>query len=309
VIDRGLVPNGLGRDTYTLTYESISNFARYLYIAEVLYFLEIALLKLTLLLFFLRIFPKRATRKLLWGTVAFNGVVGVMFIFISIFQCSPISYNWTNWTHETKGKCLNINALVWSNAIISIGLDFWMLALPLYEIFQLQLKWRKKVSIAFMFCVGTFVTVVSILRLTTVVKFANSLNPTWDQAATIQWSNIECSVGIICACLPTLRVILVNIFPGLNDASTRRQGPSQYGYGSQSGTTRVTGPGRTRSTMLGGPGKSVQSGSIVPNSITCTKTLEVHHTDNDETSLVQMEEYPTKAKTSVSSGAGSVSSL
>jgi len=306
LIDRGLVANGLGKDTYTLPFQKISNFARYLYVAEVLYFLEVALLKLTLLLFFLRIFPKRATRRLLWATVAFNGLIGALFVFISIFQCTPISYNWTNWTHETTGKCLNINALVWSNAIVSIALDFWMLALPLYEIFQLQLMWRKKVSIAVMFCVGTFVTVVSILRLSSVVQFANSRNPTWDQTNAIKWSNIECSVGIICACLPTLRVILVKFFPALTD--TTRKSPSNYGYGSQSGNTRLGRPSRARSAILGGQGNMMPPGSIAPNSITCTKTLEVHHTDNDETSLVQMEEYPIKAKTSVSS-AGSVSSL
>lgn len=263
-----------------------------------LYFLEIALLKLTLLLFFLRIFPKRATRKLLWATVAFNLFVGVLFIFLAMFQCTPISFNWTNWTRETQGKCLNINALVWSNAIVSIALDFWMLALPLYEIFHLQLMWRKKISIAVMFCVGTFVTVVSILRLSSVVNFAASRNPTWDQANVIKWSNIECSVGIICACLPTLRVILVKLFPSLTD-TTRRTVPSHGGYGSAS---------RTRSVMHGAPGKSIPPGAIASNSITCTKTLEVQHGDNDETSLVQMEDYPTKTKTSVSSG-GSVTSL
>ena len=61
-----------------------------------------------------------------------------------------------NWDKEHKdGQCINVNALAWSNAIISIVLDLWMLVLPLYEVFRLQLTWRKKLSVAIMFLVGT----------------------------------------------------------------------------------------------------------------------------------------------------------
>jgi len=155
IIDRGIVPNGLGKDVWTVPFDNITNFVRYLYALEVLYFLQIALLKLTLLFFFLRIFPKPLIRRLLWATVAFNVLWGFAFVVTAIFQCQPISFYWTSWDKERPGKCVNINALAWTNAIVSIVMDIWMLALPLYEVFQLQLTWRKKVSVAMMFFVGT----------------------------------------------------------------------------------------------------------------------------------------------------------
>jgi hypothetical protein len=155
IIDRAIVPNGLGRDVWTVGFDQITNFVRYLYALEILYFMQVALLKLTLLFFFLRIFPKPTIRRLLWATVAFNCLNGAAFTIVAIFQCRPISFYWTKWDKEGSGQCIDINALAWSNAIISIVLDVWMLALPLFEVFHLQLSWRKKLSVAVMFCVGT----------------------------------------------------------------------------------------------------------------------------------------------------------
>lgn len=51
------------------------------------------------------------------------------------------------------------------------------------------------------------------IRLRFLVVFARGNNPTWDQANVVNWSNIEINVGIICACLPTVRVMLTRAFP------------------------------------------------------------------------------------------------
>ncbi|PMD42414.1 hypothetical protein L207DRAFT_632186 [Hyaloscypha variabilis F] len=72
-----------------------------------------------------------------------------------------------------------------------------------------------------MFVVGIFITIVSILRLQSLVHFANSSNPTWDNLNVSQWSTIEINVGIIYAYMPSLRVLLVRLFPKL-------LGTSQY---------------------------------------------------------------------------------
>ncbi|KAF1937174.1 hypothetical protein EJ02DRAFT_386148 [Clathrospora elynae] len=285
MIDRGIVPNGLGMDVWKVPFDHITNFVRWLYVLEAMYFLQIATLKLTLLFFFLRIFPKPLIRKLLWATIAFTTAWATSFVIAGIFQCQPISYYWTSWDKERPGKCMNINALAWSNAIINVVLDMWMLALPLYEVFQLQMSTRKKLSVAVMFCVGTFVTVVSILRLKSLVKFAVSSNPTWDQAEVIHWSNIEINTGIICACLPAVRVVLVRMFPSILGSSSRATKQHYYVYGSRS-----HGMKKGASALASGPGKSFQSSSRRnPHAITFTKTFEVRHAESDEQSLVQME--------------------
>jgi hypothetical protein len=128
------------------------------------------------------------------------------------------------------------------------------------------------------------VTVISILRLRSLVNFAASSNPTWDQADVINWSNIEINVGIICACLPALRVILVHLFPKILGTTKATKRP-YYAHGSQSHAMKKGG-----SALASGPGRSaVSHGTRDPNAITYTKTFEIRHADSDEQSLVQME--------------------
>ncbi|KKA27320.1 hypothetical protein TD95_005006 [Thielaviopsis punctulata] len=209
----GVAANGLGRDVWTLGMEKMMRFIQYLYAMELIYFTHIGLLKTTLLLFYLRIFPIRKIRLLLIGTLVFNGMYTLAFLIAGLLQCRPMNFYWTQYTGARNGHCFNINALVWSQAAIGIVLDLWMLALPLSQLRHLKLHWKKKVGVALMFFVGTFITVISIVRLQSLIHFANSHNPTWDNFLAGKWSTIEVNVGIICSCMPSMRLVLVRCFP------------------------------------------------------------------------------------------------
>ncbi|KAI1498181.1 hypothetical protein F5X99DRAFT_339973 [Biscogniauxia marginata] len=230
-----LTRHGLGRDIWTLTPDQITDFARGFWIITLLYFSEVFVLKLALLFFYLRIFPKPIIRRLLWGTVVFNIIFGLAFILTATFQCWPISYNWTNWRGEGGGKCVNISAIAWANAAVSIALDIWMLALPLSQLRELKLHWKKKVGVALMFCVGTFVTVVSVIRLASLVEFRESTNLSWDYWSVSLWSTVEITVGIICACMPSMRLILIRVAPKIFDSTLARRATDYYGSKMNSG--------------------------------------------------------------------------
>lgn len=163
----GTVANGLGRDIWTIPFDQITKFGMYFHVMAVLYFAQIPLLKLSLLFFYLRIFPTKMVRKLLWGTVIFNAVFAAVFIIVAIFQCQPISYFWQKWDGEHKGQCANINIITSCNAAISIVVDFWMLAVPLAQLKGLNLDWKKKVGVGMMFCVGTLYVSCSFIHWTT----------------------------------------------------------------------------------------------------------------------------------------------
>lgn len=120
-------------------------------------------------------------------------------------------------------------------AAVSVALDVWMLAIPLSQLPGLKLHWKKKVSVGLMFFVGTFVTVVSVLRLQSLMKYASSTNVTWDNTSVAIWSTIELNVGMICTSLPTLRLLAVRVWPVLNGSTIR----SRFGYsGSRYGRSK-----------------------------------------------------------------------
>ncbi|KAK2608306.1 hypothetical protein N8I77_006924 [Diaporthe amygdali] len=241
---------GLGRDIWTLSFDDITMFAKCFYILQILYVIGIPMVKLSLLFFYLRVFPARPVRRVLWGTVVLIVIFCVTFLFVTIFECSPISFFWESWDGEHKGKCINLHAIVWIQAAVSVALDVWMLAIPFSQLPGLKLHWKKKVGVGLMFFVGTFVTVVSILRLQSLMKYANSSNATWDNTSVAIWSTIELNVGIICTSLPTLRLLAVRVWPVLNGSTIR----SRFGYsGSRYGRSRYPKRGTDLSISREGP--------------------------------------------------------
>ncbi|KAK8113112.1 hypothetical protein PG984_013638 [Apiospora sp. TS-2023a] len=227
-----LTRNGLGKDIWTLTPDQIEGFAKGFYAITICYFSEVFLLKLSILFFYLRIFPSKGMKRLLWATIVFDVLFGISFILVGIFQCTPISENWTAWKGTGEGHCADQSAIAWANAVISITMDIWMLAIPMSQLKSLNLHWKKKVGVGLMFFVGTFVTIISVVRLSSLIQFRGSSNLTWDYFGVCLYSTVEITIGIICACMPTMRMILVRLWPRVFDGSLMRRATGAYGaYG------------------------------------------------------------------------------
>ncbi|KAH6886419.1 hypothetical protein B0T10DRAFT_563616 [Thelonectria olida] len=205
--------NGLGRDIWTLTPGQISQVLRDFFFSAVCYFVATPFLKLSILLFYRRVFPAPGMRKIIWSTVIFVAVVGVAFLFAIVFQCYPTSYFWTRWAGEHKGQCSNVDVIGVANAVINVVTSVWMLAIPSLQLHRLDLDLWRKLEVGAMFLVGIFSTVFSILRLTSIIKVEHSTNPSWDYVQLQENSVIEVATGIICACLPSTRLLLARFFP------------------------------------------------------------------------------------------------
>lgn len=76
------------------------------------------------------------------------------------------------------------------------------------------------------------VTVVSIMRLRFLITFGKGSNPTWDQSDVVDWSTIEVNVGMICASMPTMRLIFARFLPKLftSTKSNSVTGATTYVY-------------------------------------------------------------------------------
>ena len=57
--------------------------------------------------------------------------------------------------------------------------------------------------------------ITSILRLHSLYVVSKTTDITYDNVGAATWSSVELNVGILCACLPTLRPILNKFFPRL----------------------------------------------------------------------------------------------
>ncbi|KAH8433939.1 uncharacterized protein LDX57_011575 [Aspergillus melleus] len=100
------------------------------------------------------IFPNDGLRKVIYILMGIVLAYCVVYMVGLAFECLPVSYIWTQWTGETIGHCLNINAFGWSCAIWNIILDLAIMAVPLFGVRKLSLRRRKKILIMVMFGAG-----------------------------------------------------------------------------------------------------------------------------------------------------------
>ncbi|KAI1624485.1 50S ribosomal protein L36e [Exophiala viscosa] len=241
---------GFGKDIWTISFDNITRIVQFTWLTEIFYMMTIGFTKMALLLLYWRVFPTQPFRKFVLASVVVCAAYIPTFALGIALHCLPISYTWTSWIGETTGHCTNLNAFAWAHAIINIVFDLWIIVLPIPQLLQLALGRKKKIQITLMFSVGLFITIVSVVRLTSLVQFANSTNATYDNVPTAYWSVLEAFVSIICTCLPAIRALLRRVFPSCfgttrdasSDSRTYRvtKSPMNSGNMSKSGGHSVT---------------------------------------------------------------------
>ncbi|KAI6333499.1 hypothetical protein MCOR29_001067 [Pyricularia oryzae] len=232
----GTIPNGLGVDIWAVPVDHIYQFLKFHFIVTIIFFFQVGMLKLALLFFLIRIFLDRTVKRLLWATVAVVSTFTTITTLTMALQCYPRTEAfWMSWdgSPEYQGECkIDVTALSLSNASFSVIADIWMLAIPLWKLRKLQLQKKKKLSVAAMFAMGTFSTIISCYRIHILSHGRNSHdNFTYTELPISLWSVVELMVGVICACMPAMRLVSVQIFHKVShtitqSASRKSQGPT-----------------------------------------------------------------------------------
>lgn len=163
---------------WTVPFTNITNILKIYYTDEILYLTLLPVIKISMLLTYLRIFQGQQFRVWVYVAIGLNVCYIIAFDCITIVQCRPISFSWTRWDGEHLGTCNNINAQIFAAAALNVALDILVIGLPMPQLWKMTMNWRKKALVMLMFGVGFFVTVVSILRLQYLIQFGNSHNVT-----------------------------------------------------------------------------------------------------------------------------------
>ncbi|CAI6332785.1 unnamed protein product [Periconia digitata] len=230
---------GLGKDMYVVPFDNITKILEIFYVTELLYLTSISLTKISMLLFYLRIFPDKRLRRIIYFTIALCVMYLIAFVTATALQCIPIRIAWEHWDGEHHGKCINLNADAWASAGVNIVLDIIVMALPMKQLKNLTMSPLRKLAVMVMFLGGSFITIVSILRLKYMVQFAHTENVTWDYLPIGYWSAIESHVGVIVACLPAIRSLETSLrkrlFPKTPGGSNSYYGSNTRASGRKSG--------------------------------------------------------------------------
>ena len=150
----GLAVYGLGRDIWSLPFDHVTKTFVFLYVNAALFVVEVCLVKLAMVSFYMHIFPSTITRRILYGTFAVILAYSVAYLMFCLFQCHPISLFWNQWDMEHGGKCAGNIKVIISHACLNIAADVWIMILPLTQLVRLNMDLKKKLSVGAMFSVG-----------------------------------------------------------------------------------------------------------------------------------------------------------
>ncbi|KAE8351747.1 integral membrane protein [Aspergillus coremiiformis] len=212
--------------------------------------------KASILLQYFRVFPTSRMRLINWTMLGILGIYGSWAVLSGFLNCIPVAKFWDK---TIPGYCLAEKGLWFSNASMHIATDLAILVIPIPALSQLDLPKRQKIALITVFALGGFVCITSVCRLVSLKKIADSTDPTFDNVGAATWSAVECNVGIICACLPTLRPLVSRIVPHLLSTLSSR---SRSYYNQSYSNGQLNSPHARGPAYWGGPGMGTVSTTI-----------------------------------------------
>ncbi len=262
---------------------------RQLWASNFTYDFAVLLLKDSLLLQYLRFSIDTGYRRACWALGAIVTAYGITALFVGIFSCRPIAFSWDD--HISSGRCINFLAFWLFNASFNSATDIIVFCLPVPVLRALQLPKHQMGLLSSIFVLGALyvpslspstqvhmlsilfsVCIASVVRLTAV--YSATFHHQNDPSIAI-WSTVEVNIGIICACLPSFRHPLAQLWPRILDVKRR------LNSGPQAPRTSITLTEETHATE-----KTLESFDLRP----CTSTSEAGSSRYSRTTWHQTDE-------------------
>ncbi|PYH41333.1 putative integral membrane protein (Pth11) [Aspergillus saccharolyticus JOP 1030-1] len=208
------IDNGYGVHIWDLYLDRIKPFKQNDLAGEDVFVVGIWLVKTSILLFFLRLSPEKRFRQMTYGIMIFVAVYNMISLLVFTLGCIPAQAMW-DVTLMPTARCVDQLAFVYANAAFNLFSDLITLALPIRLCWSLQTTFKQKVLLMMVLMMGSFACVIAIVRIVTMMPFVHDSDLTWYKVTLAKWAMVEINVGIICACLPVLRPLLLQIAPHL----------------------------------------------------------------------------------------------
>ncbi|KAI9810673.1 MAG: hypothetical protein M1827_006132 [Pycnora praestabilis] len=198
---------GNGRHIWDIKPSELTPLAKTLWFVQIFYPISLTFVKLSILTFYLRLFPYEGFRRLVYFSMAFVVGICISSCFAFIFQCTPIHYSWAP-PVLAEQHCIHNDVLQYAIAGLGLLSDIFILFMPIKYLWALSISWKKKLEVLCLFSLGSLACIASLIRLTTIHTVATSPDPTWEGFAISIWSSTELNLGIITASLPATKPFL-----------------------------------------------------------------------------------------------------
>ena len=182
--------------------------------------------KTSICLFYLTLSKnQKVFRYTTWATLVVVNLAGFALTCLNCFQCRPPGAALKD-PLPASAKCTDIVTLYLSSAPVNIITDLAILFLPMPILTSMRLPRNEKLILILTFSFGGFVAVVDVVRIAYLQSAATARfdekpgaaivqdgDFSWIASLSFMWSAVEVHVGIICACVPGVKPLVVKVFP------------------------------------------------------------------------------------------------
>ncbi|CZR57694.1 related to integral membrane protein [Phialocephala subalpina] len=217
------VSYGAGEQITTVSPENLKKFFSLLPTMQLLYFIGIGLVRLSIIAFLPRLWKERKVTLIAWALGFAVFAMSITCFFIMLFECKHIP---DLWDKAAPGRqCLSSQHeayMFWTHSGIGVFIDILLLVIPLWIISTRMVVSTTKKRVLLVFSVGLFVVITGAVRLGIIVTTNFAVNTTFFITKTSIWTDLEGHVGLWVACFPTLQPLLRIVVRSLGLSSNYR---------------------------------------------------------------------------------------
>lgn len=207
-------------------------------------------LKTSILIFYLTLTKgEKVFRWANYVTLIVVNAAGFALTLINVFQCHPLNAAF-HYPAVDNATCIDIVTLYLSSAPVNLITDLAIFFLPMPILTRMRLPLKQKIILIITFSFGVFTAVVDVIRVAYLQSAASSRAMTYHSsgsshinslehqdfscmpppspsmtdklmlltslgygAFTFMWSAVEVNIGMICACVPSLKPLVARVLP------------------------------------------------------------------------------------------------
>ncbi|KAM0343927.1 hypothetical protein ACHAPU_007981 [Fusarium lateritium] len=198
---------GTGRHRENLDPADFKEAMKYWWWCYLWYCITMIASKISIGYLLLRITNRRLDVWIIYGVMAITVCTGIVFFFVTLFQCAPISFFWNK---DQPGKCVKpevIMALTYLYSVFSVISDFTCAILPMFLVAKLNMGRRTKLALIPIMAMACVASSAVVVRFAFVKDFKNP-DFLWATIDIAIWSTTEQGLAITAGSLATLRPLL-----------------------------------------------------------------------------------------------------
>ncbi|KAK6581385.1 hypothetical protein PZA11_006076 [Diplocarpon coronariae] len=141
-----------GQGDFTSIVGRMELLVKLLYCCFSSYSMAISFTKLSIIASYLRLFPGKKFRRLLYTIGVCVMLQGIISVVVIVFECEPVNSSW-DWD-VPRGRCIDIQLFFYVSSGINVASDFALWVAPLGHFWKSKMPRKQKLELMLLYAVG-----------------------------------------------------------------------------------------------------------------------------------------------------------